>query len=130
MRTRVVTSAFDYDETLRLLTLAIEGGGSRIFATIDQRAAAASVGLELRPTCLIVFGNPTVGTALMEASPLIGLDLPLKLLVWAEDEVVRVAYVAMPVLTEDLEIAEQRSRIEALDRTLKKLAETVALPDP
>jgi uncharacterized protein (DUF302 family) len=54
-----------------------------VFAVIDHSGEAARVGQELPDTKLVVFGNPAVGTALMQAAPLAGLDLPLKILVWA-----------------------------------------------
>jgi uncharacterized protein (DUF302 family) len=60
---------------------------------IDQRAEARAMGLELRETTLVVFGNPAVGTAVMEAAPLAALDLPLKILVWSDgDDVTQVSY--------------------------------------
>ncbi len=51
---------------------------------IDQRAEARAVGLDLRETTLVIFGNPAAGTGVMVAAPLSALDLPLKVLVWAE----------------------------------------------
>lgn len=51
----------------------------------DHARAAADVGLALRPLLLVVFGNPQVGTCLMRASPTVGIDLPLKLLLWEDD---------------------------------------------
>ena len=64
---------------------------------IDQRAEARAVGLELRETTLVVFGNPTAGTAVMDAAPLVALDLPLKILVWADgDGVTRVSSPTRP----------------------------------
>ena len=74
------------DQTVADLAAAVEGAGAKIFATIDQAAEAKEAGLELRPTCLIVFGDPRVGTPIMEVAPPAAIDLPLKVLVWqAED---------------------------------------------
>ena len=53
---------------------------------IDQQAEARAVGLELRETTLVVFGNPAAGTGVMVAAPLAALDLPLKVLVWSEPD--------------------------------------------
>jgi uncharacterized protein (DUF302 family) len=55
-----------------------------VFARIDQAQAAADVGLMLRPTFVLLFGNPKAGTPLMQAAPSIAIDLPLKALVWGE----------------------------------------------
>ncbi|HTZ54036.1 MAG TPA: DUF302 domain-containing protein [Candidatus Acidoferrum sp.] len=94
MPNRIVkTSRYSYADTIAKLSAAITGGGNTTFATIDQAAAAQGVGLSLRPTTLIVFGNPKGGTGLMAAFPLAALDLPLKVLVWEEQGVVSVAYV-------------------------------------
>jgi len=56
--------------------------GMKIFARIDQAAEAQAVGLTLRPTILLLFGNPKAGTPLMEQFPSLAIDLPLKALVW------------------------------------------------
>ncbi|HEX4433479.1 MAG TPA: DUF302 domain-containing protein [Acidimicrobiales bacterium] len=58
--------------------------GVKVFAVIDQQAEARAVGLDLRETTLVVFGNPAAGTGVMVAAPLAALDLPLKVLVWAD----------------------------------------------
>jgi uncharacterized protein (DUF302 family) len=58
--------------------------GVKVFTVIDQRAEARAAGLDLRETTLVVFGNPAAGTPVMEAAPLAALDLPLKILVWAD----------------------------------------------
>ena len=63
-----------------------------VFAVIDQAAAALSVGLELRDTVLVVFGNPAAGTPVMAAAPLTALDLPLKVLIWDDGGQTTVTY--------------------------------------
>ena len=69
------------DTVARLRTL-LESKGMTVFAVIDQRAAARQVGLDLRATTLVLFGNPRGGTPVMDAAPLAALDLPLRVLVW------------------------------------------------
>ena len=71
-------------ETVARLLELLESKGIKVFAVIDQQAEARAVGLELRETTLVIFGNPAAGTGVMVASPLAALDLPLKVLVWAE----------------------------------------------
>ncbi len=71
------------DTVARLVDL-LGSKGVKVFAVIDQQAEARAVGLDLRETTLVVFGNPAAGTGVMAASPLAALDLPLKVLVWAE----------------------------------------------
>jgi uncharacterized protein (DUF302 family) len=77
-------SAFGAKETMDRLEAALKAGGVTIFARIDHAAGAASVGLSLRATEVIVFGNPKGGTPLMQAEQTVGIDLPLKALVWQD----------------------------------------------
>ena len=72
-------------ETGERIKAEIEKRGMSIFARVDHAAAARAAGMELRPTEVLMFGNPRAGTPLMQADQTIGIDLPLKLLVW-EDE--------------------------------------------
>jgi len=67
------------------LAAAVEGAGARVFARIDHAAGAAAVGMTLRPTRLLIFGNPKLGTPAMLAGQTSGLDLPLRVVVY-EDE--------------------------------------------
>ncbi len=71
-------------ETLRRLETALQAKGVRVFARIDHAAGAAEVGMALRPTTVVIFGNPAAGTPLMQADQRIGLDLPLKALIWED----------------------------------------------
>ncbi len=80
-----VPSQFDPAATASRIEAEIKKRGMAVFARIDHAAAAKSVGLELRPTEVMLFGNPKVGTLLMQDVQTIGIDLPLKFLVW-EDE--------------------------------------------
>jgi uncharacterized protein (DUF302 family) len=86
-------SSHDVATTLERLTAALEAKGVRVFARIDHAAGAASVGLALRPATLVIFGNPAAGTPLMQAAQTVGIDLPLKALVWQDAQgVVHLTY--------------------------------------
>ncbi len=87
-------SSRSVDETVARLTELIEVRGMKLFAVIDQSAEARSVGCHLRPTTLVIFGNPVAGTAVMDATPLAALDLPLKVLIWADGDETKVSYLA------------------------------------
>jgi uncharacterized protein (DUF302 family) len=80
--------------TVSRLQELIKAKGMKLFSVIDQRAEAQSAGLDLRDTTLVVFGSPAAGTPVMAAAPLSALDLPLKVLIWADDGQVKVSYVA------------------------------------
>jgi uncharacterized protein (DUF302 family) len=79
-------SAFGPQATADRVVAAVTRRGITILARIDHAAAAAKVGLELRPTELLIFGNPAAGTPLMQAAQTMGIDLPLKALVWQDNE--------------------------------------------
>ena len=71
-------------ETMNRLEAAVKAKGMTVFARIDHAAGAAEVGLPLRPTELLIFGNAKGGTPLMQSIQTIGIDLPLKALVWQD----------------------------------------------
>jgi uncharacterized protein (DUF302 family) len=79
-----IESTFGPKETMDRLEAEIHQKGMNVFARIDHAAGAAAVGLTLRPTELIIFGNARGGTPLMESSQTVGIDLPLKALVWED----------------------------------------------
>jgi uncharacterized protein (DUF302 family) len=78
-------SDFSPQETLERLEAALKAKGLTVFARVDHAAGAAAVGLELRPTVLVIFGNARGGTPLMQARQTAGIDLPLKALVWQDE---------------------------------------------
>jgi uncharacterized protein (DUF302 family) len=84
--------------TVARLTAILGDKGIKVFAVIDQSAEAAAAGLALRETVLVVFGNPAAGTLVMQAAPLAAVDLPLKVLLWADGTQTKVSYVAPAAL--------------------------------
>lgn len=84
-----VASTRNVSDTADRLVQQIEQRGLRVFSRIDHAAGAASIGASLRPTQLLIFGNPQGGTPFMQCAQTVGIDLPLKALVW-EDESGRV----------------------------------------
>ena len=79
-----IASNFGPKETMDRLETEIRTKGMEVFARIDHAAGATEVGLNLRPTELIIFGNARGGTPLMQSAQTIGIDLPLKALVWED----------------------------------------------
>jgi uncharacterized protein (DUF302 family) len=80
--------------TVSRLQELIKARGLKLFAVIDQRAEAQSAGLDMPDTTLVIFGSPAAGTPVMVAAPLSALDLPLKVLIWADEGQVKVSYYA------------------------------------
>jgi uncharacterized protein (DUF302 family) len=73
-------------QTMDAVEKALTGHGIFIYARIDQEAEAVKAGLTLKPMKLLIFGNPRGGIPLMNANPLSGLDLPLKILIWEDND--------------------------------------------
>jgi uncharacterized protein (DUF302 family) len=80
-----IKSSHSVEVTLTKLKNALSAKGMIIFSSIDHQQAAKNAGLDLRPTLLVIFGNPKVGTKLMQCDQRIGLALPLKMLIWQDD---------------------------------------------
>jgi uncharacterized protein (DUF302 family) len=95
-KTDVITklSTRSVADTVSRFTGMLSAKGVRLFDVIDQAAEASKVGLALRETTLVIFGNPAAGTPVMAAAPLSALDLPLKVLVWDDDGQTKVSYYA------------------------------------
>ncbi|MGA8214882.1 MAG: DUF302 domain-containing protein [Candidatus Sulfotelmatobacter sp.] len=80
-----IASPYTMEETVRRLESVLAERGVRVFAFVDHSGEAEKVGLKMRPTKLLIFGNPKGGTPVMVAAPSVAIDLPLKALV-SEDE--------------------------------------------
>jgi uncharacterized protein (DUF302 family) len=85
-------------ETVARLSALVAGRGMKLFAVIDHSGEARANGLELRDTKVVIFGSPKAGTPVMQAAPLAALDLPLKVLVWADGDQTKVTYTAPAAL--------------------------------
>jgi uncharacterized protein (DUF302 family) len=82
-------SKYSVDEATQRLQELLRTKGAALFAVIDHSGEAAKVGMQMRPTKLLIFGNPHAGTPVMLATPTAAIDLPLKILIWedADDKV-------------------------------------------
>ncbi len=118
-------SGYAFEETVARLSAAIVAAGSTLFLALDQRAAAAKAGLQLRPTMLLVFGNPKGGTPLMDAFPPFALELPLKIVIWQEGESVELSYVRASVAARRYNVTGKDAQLAAMDRLLHELALSV-----
>ena len=89
-----IESMYSVEETADRLAETLEAKGIKIVARIDHAAGAKSVGLDMPATEVMMFGNPKLGTPLMLANPEIGIDLPMKMLIWqGADGKVRLGYI-------------------------------------
>ena len=114
--------------TIDRLEAMLKNKGITVFARIDHAAAAAAVGMPLRPTELLIFGDPTAGTRLMQAEQTIGIDLPLKALVWEDASgATWISYNDPVWLAQRHALGDDTSRtVDAMASALKTLADTAA----
>lgn len=125
---KIVTqeSKFDVDETAARLEAQLKAMNTPVFAVFDHADNAVKAGLQLRPTKVLVFGNPKVGTKLMQEDQVSALDLPLRVLVWQDDRGrIWIGYHAMSQLAADYGIADTTT-LGALDQALAHLVEHAA----
>lgn len=116
-------SPYSVEETMDRLESLAEDRGLNVFARIDHAAGARSVNASLRPTQLLIFGNPRGGTPLMECAQTAGVDLPMKALVWEDaSSVVRVGYNDPAYIAERHDAADCPA-VENLQQALSALAE-------
>jgi uncharacterized protein (DUF302 family) len=109
-------SPWSVPESVARLSQLLAERGVKLFAVIDHSGEAEAVGLELRDTKLVIFGNPKAGTQIMQAAPLAALDLPMKILVWADGEQTQLSYTSPAALADRYELtAEQAAPLAALD---------------
>jgi len=119
-------SASGYAETTKSLVEAIERRGLTVFARIDHAAAAREVGLELADEEVVLFGSPRSGTPLMQSDRQIGIELPLRMLVWREGEAVLLAYRDPRELASTYDVARHESTLEQMATLLDQLATEAA----
>ena len=114
-------SKFGPKETMDRLAAAVRTRGISIMARIDHAAAAAAIGMELRPTEVLIFGNPRAGTPLMQTVQTVGIDLPLKALVWQDE-----AGTTWLAYNDPRWLADRHGVDAGLDRTLHAMADALA----
>lgn len=121
-----VVSSAGFSETLTRLLAAIASRNLTVFARFDHAAAARAVGMGLADETVVVFGNARAGTPLMQADPRIGIELPLRVLVWDGGETVLVGYNDPPDLATTYAVSGHGSTLGAMSSLLADLAREAA----
>jgi uncharacterized protein (DUF302 family) len=122
-------SAHDLARTVERLEAAIKSRGAAIVAKVDHAAAAKANGLDLRPTLVVIFGNPKLGTPLMQSVQAAGLDLPLKVLVWQDAAgTVQVSYWAPSALGRAHGIKDRDEVLKTITGALATITDEAASP--
>jgi len=117
-------SRHSVDETISRLETVVKSKGMTVFLRIDHGADAKKAGLSMRPAQLLIFGNPKGGTPLMNASPSVAIDLPLKALAWEDgDGKVWLSYNTAAYLRDRHEIRRMEEPLAKLDGALDAMTE-------
>jgi uncharacterized protein (DUF302 family) len=118
-------SKYSVSETIDRIERAVTAKGMKIFARIDHGGEAKNVGLEMRPTQLLIFGNPKGGTALMVARPTAAIDLPMKALAWEDkDGKVWLTYNSPELLKDRHGVPEElTSKLDPVGKLLEQAVE-------
>ncbi|MBJ3763082.1 DUF302 domain-containing protein [Maribius pontilimi] len=114
-------------DAMARLESAVEGAGATVFAKVDHGAGAASVDMDLPDSQLLIFGNPMLGTPVMQADPLAGLQLPLKILVYGDgDGQTWVAYEEVDETFDDLDVDDDLEVLGKMEGALSNFATAAA----
>ena len=122
----VQRSKAGYSNTVGALVAAIERRGLTLFARVNHAGGARDAGLELADEEVVVFGSPVGGTPLMQSDPRIGIELPLKMLVWREGDDVLVGFRDPRELAGSYEVAVHQATLEQMAALLGELAAEAA----
>lgn len=123
----VAESPHSVKATIDRVLAAIEAREIELFARVDHGGGARAAGLELADEELLIFGDPRVGTLLIQGDPSIGYELPLRLLVWDDDGQTRIGYRPPSELADDYGVADHLDVLERIAQLLQQIvAETVA----
>jgi len=119
----MMKSRHSVQETLDRLAAAVKAKGLRVFARVDHAANAAGAGLDLRPTQVLIFGNPKLGTPLMQGNPTVAIDLPQRVLAYRDGkDAVWLVYTDPAHLADRHDITNQDAVLDRIGQALHCLA--------
>jgi uncharacterized protein (DUF302 family) len=121
-------SAHNVPATVDRLIVALGRRGIMVFARMDHAAGARKAGLELADEELLIFGDPRVGTLLMQRDPTVGYELPLRLLIWDASGQTMIGYRLPTELRDDFAVADQLETLRRMETLLAQLVAEAALP--
>lgn len=123
------TATGSVEETVARLTAAIENAGAKVVAVVDHAANARSIDADIPQTRVVIFGNPKLGTPLIEANPLVAIDLPQKMLVWRDGETTNVGYLEPDVLAARYDLDPASEAVTSMTAAMDRLAGMAASAD-
>jgi len=122
----VTRSDAGYADTVHRLIGAIEGRQLTVFARIDHAGAARAVGLEIAPEEVVIFGNPRAGTPLMQSDARVGIELPLRILVWEDGQGALLGYRDPRELEREYDVGPHAGVLENMAALLEGLVAAAA----
>ena len=114
-------SPLAFEETVAALQKTLNSKGITVFATIEHHKAAEAVGESMQPATVLIVGNPKVGTALMQENPRLAIELPLKILIYKEEKIVRIRYEKISAIAEKYHIKQNFATAEKIDAAMRQL---------
>ncbi len=124
---QTVESKYSVEQTMNRLERAVRVAGFRVFARIDHSRAADRINIRLRPTQLLIFGKPEAGSALLQSDQRMGIDLPVKYLVWHDaDDRVQIGWNQPTWLAARHEVTDRAEALDAMSKALAGMAADAA----
>ncbi len=114
-------SPLAFEETVAALQKTLNSKGITVFATIEHHKAAEVVGENMQPATVLIVGNPKLGTALMQENPRLAIELPLKILIYKEEKIVRIRYEKIATIAEKYHIKQNFTTAEKIDAAMLQL---------
>ncbi|MDF0599782.1 DUF302 domain-containing protein [Psychromarinibacter sp. C21-152] len=121
-----VAASGSVPEVANRLVVAVEDAGALVFARVDHAGGAATVGMELQPMELVVFGNPRLGTPAIREAPMAGLVLPLRVLVYTDGDGTWLAYQDPGEMIAEVGGAADAASVAPIRKALEKITATAA----
>ena len=122
------TSPHPVADTKDRLIAAIDKAGATLFAVVDHAAGARKVGLDLEPTVLVIFGNPKMGTPIMQQKRMAAHDLPVRVLIWREDGRTHLAALAPSTFTARHGVPSETKSLGMMKKALENLLDAATSP--
>lgn len=122
----IKASPASVEETADKLVAAVENAGAKVFARVDHAAGAKSIDAELADMTLVMFGNPKIGTPILQAAPRAGLDLPNRILIWDDNGQTRIGYLDPAELKARYKVEGADKAFETMAGALGKLTDAAA----
>lgn len=122
----IKSSPHDVATTADRLEAIVGESPASLVARVDHQAAAQGAGLEMDPATVLIFGNPALGTPLMQADPRAALDLPLRVLVWQDETGTNIGYLSVEALAARYEISTAKDALSSIAKALDKMTDKAA----